>query len=60
MSNILACACEHSFQDGRYGKFKRVFVWAEKLFGGVGGWRCTVCLAVKESRKTKVVSKEEV
>jgi len=38
---ILSCACQHEYQDKKYGKEKRVFNITLK------GARCTVCGASK-------------
>lgn len=47
---ILDCTCKHEFQDARYGHGKRVHNHAPKAFGGAGGYRCTVCLALKQGK----------
>jgi hypothetical protein len=47
MTKIKRCKCEHKFQDKQYGKHRRVHNYAEKVRGGNGGWRCTVCGSVK-------------
>lgn len=44
---ILPCTCKHNFQDKQYGKKMRVHNYAAKANGGVGGYRCTVCLKIK-------------
>ena len=43
-TNILPCSCRHEFQDGKYGKGKRVHNFTIKP--GLGA-RCTVCGKVK-------------
>jgi len=39
---IMACSCQHTYQDTKYGHGKRVHNYSPKL-GPTGGWRCTVC-----------------
>lgn len=42
-ARVLACKCEHEFQDGRYGK-------GQRLHNPCQGpkFRCTVCGEVKQ------------
>ena len=42
---IMACDCEHEFQDKTYGKGRRVYNHAPS----VSGYRCTVCLNEKRT-----------
>jgi hypothetical protein len=53
---ILKCKCKHAYQDAQYGPGQRVHNFAPNAFSGAGGWRCTVCEAIKP--KTTTISKE--
>jgi len=44
---IIKCNCKHDFQDERYGKSNRVHNYAVAVNSKNGGWRCTVCAAIK-------------
>jgi len=46
-TKIMWCSCEHTFQDEKYGKNKRVHNFAVNSNNKAGGWRCTVCEKVK-------------
>ena len=47
---ILACTCQHDYQDNEYGKGQRVHNLREKD-GVFKGWRCTVCTGTKMDSK---------
>jgi len=36
---LMACTCEHEYQDSKYGKHVRVHNFQDKL----QTWQCTVC-----------------
>lgn len=40
---VMSCNCDHDFQDGHYGKGKRLFNKTGGSGKGQVGWRCTVC-----------------
>lgn len=40
MTKIMACSCDHKFQDETYGRGKRVF---NEMDEKKDYWRCTVC-----------------
>lgn len=42
-TSVRSCSCEHSFQDKRYGKGKRLHNKTGGSGKGTVGWRCTVC-----------------
>lgn len=44
-TRVMQCTCRHPFQDERYGINMRVHNAMRKPRPG---WRCTVCLKVKE------------
>lgn len=44
-TRVMQCTCRHPFQDERYGQNMRVHNAMRKPRPG---WRCTVCLKVKE------------
>ena len=44
-TRVLRCACQHAFQDERYGQNMRVHNARRKPRPG---WRCTICLKEKE------------
>lgn len=56
MISILSCQCRHAYQDEKYGVFNRVHNYARKAFSGAGGWRCTVCLNIRQIPTAKSVS----
>lgn len=41
-TKILTCTCEHKFQDGKYGKYRRVHNRVNPS-SNVEEYRCTVC-----------------
>lgn len=47
-TKILACKCNHEYQDRKYGNGMRIHNFAPKAQQG-GGYRCTVCGNVKSS-----------
>lgn len=54
---IIACKCQHVFQDERYGKGNRVHNKTLKYKGTSDpGWRCTVCGDTKPFETKKVSS----
>ena len=48
---ILTCACEHPQQDEVHGKGNRVHNYATKANAGAGGYRRSVCSAMKSKTK---------
>lgn len=44
---VIKCQCQHEYQDKKYGTGNRVHNWADGENSKAGGWRCTVCEAVK-------------
>jgi hypothetical protein len=44
-ARILKCTCEHSYQDEKFGKGKRLHNKAGK---DSTSWRCTICGNVKK------------
>lgn len=52
MTKIMQCDCKSDFQDSKYGKQNRVFVFALKA----SNHRCTVC---GELKRSQVMKKEE-
>lgn len=44
-TRVMQCTCRHPFQDERYGQNMRVHNAMRKPRPG---WRCTVCLKIKE------------
>lgn len=38
-TKIIVCTCNHTYQDGKYGPHKRVFISDAQ-----GNFRCSVCL----------------
>jgi hypothetical protein len=42
MTKIMFCACEHEYQDKKYGKNRRVHN-ASAGTAGKPAWTCTVC-----------------
>lgn len=47
---IITCSCKHVTQDEFYGKGLRVHNPVNKDYKIIG-WRCTVCLSVKQNEK---------
>ena len=47
MTKITKCTCHHEYQDKIYGRNNRLHNDAPKSNNGNGGWRCTICLAIK-------------
>jgi hypothetical protein len=43
-TKVMQCKCEHEYQDKKYGKNLRLH---NSTIKEGGGWRCTVCGAVK-------------
>lgn len=41
-TRIMACSCQHPYQDSKYGVGNRLHNWARAALK-TGGWRCTVC-----------------
>ena len=44
---VIACKCEHAYQDRRYGPGNRVHNLALAANNKAGGYRCTVCSSAK-------------
>ena len=57
--SVLPCSCKHTYQDSVYGAGKRVHNFARKSNSGNGGWRCTVCKAVKAKSESKAAPVED-
>ena len=43
MTKIMKCTCNHSYQDTKHGKKRRVFNMGAKVVEGVFKWYCSVC-----------------
>ena len=43
---VLVCACVNKYQDGMYGRKRRLHNFMDKD----GGWRCTVCGTERTSK----------
>lgn len=41
-TRVLPCACQHPYQDSKYGIGHRLHNWARSALK-TGAWRCTVC-----------------
>lgn len=46
-TRVLACTCEHEYQDEKYGKRNRLHNPCKETAGRVS-WRCTVCGAERD------------
>lgn len=54
---VIKCTCKHDFQDKVYGANNRVHNYAKAANNKTGGWRCTVCKAIKPKQATPVNEK---
>jgi len=44
---VIKCTCKHEVQDKMYGPGMRVHNFAKAVLNKQGGYRCTVCKAIK-------------
>lgn len=50
-TKIVKCGCKNDFQDKAYGEGLRLHNYALNAFNKTGGWRCSVCLMLKQAEK---------
>lgn len=50
-AKVVKCSCRSEFQDKTYGSGLRLHNYALNAFNKTGGWRCSVCLTLKQAEK---------